>query len=159
MTEPAWMEVARSYTGTREIPGPNHNRVIQEWLAKLGAWWTDDETPWCGAFVARCMQVVGHPFPKAWYRAREWASYGQQIAPTVGAILVFQRPGGGGHVGFYVAEDAATFHVLGGNQGNSVNVSRISRGRLLAARWPIGAMPRTQRRIVVGDGEISKNER
>jgi hypothetical protein len=50
---------------------------------------------------------------------------------------VFQRPGGG-HVGFYVGEDATIYTVLGGNQGNDVTSARIAKGRCVARRWPAG---------------------
>ena len=52
MSEPSWLKIARSYEGLKEIPGPRHNQTIIRWLGKLKAWWSDDETPWCGVFVA-----------------------------------------------------------------------------------------------------------
>lgn len=138
--DPPWLIKARACVGLREIPGPQHNKTIQFWLAKLGAWWKDDETPWCGTFVAHCLQEAGHPVPQHWYRAKAWADYGSQlqfsrIAP--GAILVFDRKGGG-HVGFYTGETATAFRVLGGNQSNGVNETWIGKGRCIAARWPKG---------------------
>ena len=140
MSDPKWMEIARGYVGTKEIPGPKHNTVIQGWLAKLGAWWRDDETPWCGVFVAHCLKEAGHPLPQNWMRARAWADYGSNLRSTVvapGAILVFARQGGG-HVGFYVGEDSTFFYVLGGNQGNAVSIAKIAKARCIAIRWPKG---------------------
>lgn len=139
-TDPKWLVKAKEYTGLREIPGPRHNTTILSWLEKLGAWWRDDETPWCGVYVAHCMREVGLPVPKMWMRAKEWADYGANlraghVAP--GAILVFARKGGG-HVGFYVGEDTTHYHVLGGNQSNMVNVMRIAKARCIAIRWPRG---------------------
>lgn len=138
--DPLWLIEAKKLFGTKEIVGPQHNSKIQGWLSKLGAWWSDDETPWCGVFVAHCLQNASQPFPKAYYRAKAWADYGSllrrdRLAP--GAILVFDRKGGG-HVGFYVGEDRNHYYVLGGNQANAVNVSKIARARLLVARWPKG---------------------
>lgn len=133
--EPEWLAFARRQLDVREIPGPRHSAVILGWLRDLKAWWRDDETPWCGAFVAACLRAAGVAVPPAWYRARAWGDWGVATSPRIGALLVFAR-GGGGHVGWYVGEDAGHFHVLGGNQSNRVSVARIARGRLLACRWP-----------------------
>lgn len=157
MTEPAWMVTAREYIGLREIPGPEHNRTIGLWLARLKAWWRDDETPWCGAFVGHCVQTAGLEVPAAWYRARAWANYGVPTDPGMGAILVFSRQGGG-HVGFYAGEDKQAFRVLGGNQSDGVSVTRILKLRLLAARWPAGVPLSASRRIVGVEGSLSTNE-
>ena len=54
MSELAWIKEARKHIGLAEIPGKQHNPVIVNWLTALGAWWNDDETPWCGTFVAHC---------------------------------------------------------------------------------------------------------
>lgn len=137
---PPWLAKAKEYVGLKEIPGPRHNTKILSWLSKLGAWWRDDETPWCGVYVAHCMREVGLPVPKFWMRALAWGDYGanlraSHVAP--GAILVFSRKGGG-HVGFYVGEDKTYFYVLGGNQSNSVNIAKIAKARCVAIRWPRG---------------------
>ncbi|MEM8948079.1 MAG: hypothetical protein AAGA21_20560 [Pseudomonadota bacterium] len=50
---------------------------------------------------------------------------------------------GRGHVGFYWAEDETTYHILGGNQSNEVNVSRYKKDRFLRARWPDTALQPT----------------
>lgn len=138
--EPKWMETARTLIGVKEIAGPQHSKPIMSWLAKLRAWWTDDETPWCGVFVAHVMQANNLPFPKNWMRAKAWSDYGSRLLPeriAPGAILVFERKGGG-HVGFYVGEDDLCYHVLGGNQSNMVTISRILKDRCIAVRWPKG---------------------
>lgn len=137
---PKWLAVARDLIGTKEIPGVRHSNIIQGWLRKLGAWWSDDETPWCGVFLAYCMQKAGLPFPKAYYRASAWADYGSRLRTdrlAPGAILVFQRAGGG-HVGFYLGEDKTHYIVLGGNQSNAVSIAKIRKDRLIASRWPNG---------------------
>lgn len=140
MTEPRWLTTARSYVGVREIPGTRHNSVIVGWLKRLKAWWLDDETPWCGVFVAECMRTHGFGLPQTWMRASSWGTWGanlraSHVAP--GAILVFTRKGGG-HVGFYVGEDKLYYYVLGGNQNNMVNVAKIAKARCTAIRWPRG---------------------
>lgn len=140
MSGPRWFDIAKSYIGVKETPGRQHNSTIRSWLERLGAWWRDDETPWCGVFVAHCLREAGLPVAKNWMRALAWIEYGANLRTTVvapGAILVFSRKGGG-HVGFYVGENQTHYFVLGGNQSNSVNVSKIAKERCAAIRWPKG---------------------
>lgn len=162
MTEPRWLKIARSYEGVREIPGPKHNSTIMGWLRKLNSWIKDDETPWCGTFVAAVMQEAGLPFPKLYPRAKAWSTYGARLRTHVlapGAILVFDREGGG-HVGFYVGEDATHYHVLGGNQKNAVNVMRIEKSRLVenGSRWPRGEPVNGGPVQLAANGKVSRNE-
>jgi uncharacterized protein (TIGR02594 family) len=118
--------------------------------ARLQAWLKSDRKtlgdptalPWCGDAMETAMKngLPSEPFPGALgqnpYWARNWALLGREVPPTYGAIGVFERGPTSGHVGILVGEDATCFHVLGGNQGDSVSVTRILRTRLLAARWP-----------------------
>lgn len=161
MSDPRWLKIARSYVGVREFPGPKHNPTIIGWLRKLKSWIKDDETPWCGTFVAAVMQEAGLPYPREFPRAKAWADYGSRLQTHVlapGAILVFVRDGGG-HVGFYVGEDSANYHVLGGNQGNAVSVTKISKSRLLASRWPKGEPVIGKPVLLAMDGRpVSRNE-
>jgi uncharacterized protein (TIGR02594 family) len=159
MSEPSWLKIARSYDGLKEIPGPRHNQTIIRWLGKLNAWWSNDETPWCGVFVAHCMQESNLPYPKFYMRAKAWSDYGSllrrdRLAP--GAILVFDRAGGG-HVGFYLGEDAGFYYVLGGNQSNAVNVMKLGKSRLVASRWPKGE-PVIGGPVQMTGGKVSINE-
>jgi len=156
---PRWLRTAESHKGLREISGPKHSHIIMGWLEKLNAWWRDDETPWCGVFVAHCMREAELPYPPMYMRAKAWLDYGallrrDRLAP--GAILIFDRAGGG-HVGFYVGEDAGHYFVLGGNQGNEVNVMKLGKTRLLASRWPKGE-PVIGKPVYTKNGKVSVNE-
>lgn len=165
MIEPKWLQIARSNIGVREIPGPKHNPTIMGWIAKLGAkvlgiTVRDDETAWCSTFAAYCMAEAGHTPPAIAVRASSWATWGSnlradRLAP--GAILVFRRPGGN-HVAYYVGEDATTYHVLGGNQSNSVNIARIEKSRCMARRWPKDVAVTGAPVWVAGKGAVSQNE-
>lgn len=137
MTEPTWLTYARLDIGTAEIPGPQTSTKIRSWLTSLKAWWTDDETPWCGTFVAAVMQRSGIVLPKAWYRAKAWLDWGHAIpVPQVGAVVVFERTGGG-HVGLVVGVDTiGRLLVLGGNQGNKVSIAPFDTARVIGYRWP-----------------------
>ena len=139
MTEPTWLTYARSELGTAEIPGPQTSTKIRSWLTSLKAWWTDDETPWCGTFIANVMQRSNVALPKHWYRAKAWLDWGQPIAePVVGCVVIFERTGGG-HVGLVVGKDlTGRLLVLGGNQGNKVSIAPFDRSRVVGYRWPPG---------------------
>lgn len=141
--DPAWIVEARKRLGEREIVGPQNNGWIAQGWARLGAgWFNDDETPWCGYFVAHCLNAAGLPYPGKgeFARALRWATWGQSVSPRLGAIGVKSRKGGG-HVFFIVGEtaDRRRFKALGGNQGNCVSIVDIAKTDVDAVRWPEGA--------------------
>ena len=144
----AWLTEARRLIGTREVPGAANNPVIMSWGNRLGARilgiaYTADSVPWCGLFAAHCVHVAGHKPPPIAIRASAWGSFGTAISttqtrPPLGTVAVFSRQGGG-HVGFVVAVHTnGDLDILGGNQGDAVNVRRFPRARLTAFRWPAG---------------------
>ena len=137
MSELKWIAEARKYIGLAEIPGKQHNPVIVNWLKTLNAWWAEDETPWCGTYVAHCLRSAGRGIPKHWYRAREYENYGTKLQqPAYGCLAVLTRTGGG-HVGFVVGEDqAGNILLLGGNQGNKVSIAAFPKSRITAYVWP-----------------------
>lgn len=156
--EPKWLKEARACIGEREIPGPRHNSWIAKGWARLGVpWFNDDETPWCGFFVAHCIDAVGLPYPKLFPRALAWSEWGKACPPTVGAIVTFKRRGGG-HVGFLVGENASNFYVLGGNQSNMVNIQPIAKNRMHAIRWPVSTALPTPGLPRMAGGAVSTNE-
>lgn len=161
---PRWLSVANSRIGIKEIRGPFHNSIIMEWIAKLtpkrlGMRILDDETPWCGVFLASVMLDSGIEPPAVAARALSWATWGKAIPfPILGAVVVFRRLGGG-HVGLYVGEDESAFHILGGNQSNSVNISRIEKSRCVAVRWPDTELVYGNRVLLSKSGKpVSTNE-
>jgi len=153
--------------GIREIVGPQHNATILAWAdevnATVGEFVKDDEQPWCALFMSVVEKRAGWVPPAGFdaIRAKSHAKWGDPIAgePMLGDVLIFGRDGGG-HVGIYVGEDKTHFHVLGGNQGNMVCISRISRDRLITARRsPINSCPAYIRRIFrAGNGNVTTNE-
>jgi uncharacterized protein (TIGR02594 family) len=158
-----WMDVAKSHVGLKEYPGAGSNPLIMQWAKKLGKVlgiaYTDDSVPWCGLFAAHCMADAGITPVAIAVRASAWEKFGVALAkPSYGAVMVFTRAGGG-HVSFYVSEDADTYHVLGGNQGDAVSVTKIAKNRCSAIRWPAGiALPTGGPIIKKFDGKISTNE-
>lgn len=145
MEDLAWIVEARKHIGLREIKGAEHEPQLIAMLEKMGgftnenrAWWRDDETPWCGLFVGYCLGKAGRFVIPHWYRARAWAEHPALTKlnhPAYGCLAVFERRGGG-HVGFVVGEDEnKNLMVLGGNQGDAVNVRPFSRERVVAYVW------------------------
>ena len=154
---------AMALYGVTEIVGPKHNPTIMDWAKQLNLakTYNADEIPWCGLFVAIVVKRANFTPVDAPLWARNWSKFGTaQKEAKLGDILVFSR-GTGGHVGFYVGEDKEAYHVLGGNQSNTVNVTRILKGRLLSIRrcpWKI-AEPKEVRKITLSaKGIISKDE-
>ena len=123
--------------GTKELVGKASNPVILEWAKECGIAYIDDDVPWCGLFASVVTKRAGWEPVASPLWARNWANFGNKVSkPGLGDILVFER-GTGGHVGFYIAEDDTAYHVLGGNQGNMVSITRIAKDRLLSANRPI----------------------
>ena len=143
--EPAWLVAARAKLGTREAPGAANSPTIMGWAKRLGVKvlgivYNADGVPWCGVLCATCVSEAGLAPPPIAVRAKAWAEWGKNLRAdrlAAGAVLVFERDGGG-HVGFYVGEDSTAYHVLGGNQGDRVSIMRIEKTRCIARRWPAG---------------------
>lgn len=155
------VEALKEY-GTLETPGIANNPKIMSWANETGlkAQYTGDSIPWCGLFMAVIAKRSGKAFPNAPLWALHWASFGvKAVQPMLGDVLVFVRPGGG-HVGLYVGEDASAYHVLAGNQSDQVNITRIGKSRLHAARRPdYNIQPANVRRIILSaTGKLSENE-
>jgi uncharacterized protein (TIGR02594 family) len=158
--EQSWIAVARSLIGTREIPGPKHSSFIANGWARLGAgWFNDDETPWCGFFVAHCLDAASIPIPGkgAWARAKAWLDWGKPCPAVKDAVVIFGRDGGG-HVGFLVGQDKANFYVLGGNQSNMVSITPIAKSRALGFRWPTGKSLVSTTLPQMAGGTVSRDE-
>jgi uncharacterized protein (TIGR02594 family) len=152
--------------GVAEIVGKGSNRTIIGWRDELNqagvkiAGFSDDDIPWCGLYAAIIAHRAGKRGVESPLWARNWAKFGSAtMEASLGDILVFVR-NGGGHVGFYVAEDATAYHVLGGNQSNRVSITRIAKDRCIAMRRPIyNSKPFSVKpyRVAAG-GALSRNE-
>jgi uncharacterized protein (TIGR02594 family) len=159
-----WLEVAKKYIGQSEIKGSRHNPLILKWWAKIRAPFTDDETPWCAAFVGGVLEECGIRSSRS-AAARSYLKWGQALKfPIAGCVVVFWRgkpDGWSGHVGFVVGRDARdNLLVMGGNQGNAVTVAPFYRGRVLGYRWPLNE-PLPQHMdlpIIASTAALSQNE-
>lgn len=159
-----WMIEAQSLLGLKEDTSDGSNPLIIGWAKALKLNYADDETPWCGLFVAHCIgsQLPTEPRPGNPLGARNWSQFGVKTDPQLGAVMVFWRKSlnsGLGHVAFYVGEDASAYHVLGGNQSDRVSVTRMPKDRFVGARWPC-TVPDSHgpRRMMDASGKLSSNE-
>jgi uncharacterized protein (TIGR02594 family) len=150
--------------GVRETNGAGNTPAIMGWARELGGdvarVYSADSIPWCGLFAAIVARRAGKSLPASPLWARAWASWGDRSPrASLGDVLVFVRPGGG-HVGLYVGEDAGAYHVLGGNQGDAVSITRIAKSRCIAARrsYTIAAPPNVRPVRLAATGRVSKNE-
>lgn len=129
-----WVSEGRRFLGLHEV---RDARKLDNAL-RLDA----SEIAWCGAFVGMVIATAlpSEAMPANPLGSRNWLKFGQSIeAPQIGAVAVFWRGskvGWQGHVGIVVGHDKTHLHILGGNQSNSVNISRVAKDRLLGFRWP-----------------------
>ncbi|WP_232476148.1 C40 family peptidase [Flavisphingomonas formosensis] len=186
---PKVTEAGLAIYGTKEAPGPADNPAILYWRDELIAagvkglgGYTHDSVAWCGLTMAYVAFRAGKPVIDNPLWALNWAAYGMMIAHNAGTtasprlvfekgaqailgdVLVFSRPiagGYAGHVGTYVAEDASAYHVLAGNQGDAVSISRVAKARCVAVRRPPvkTVLPASAKpyRVAAG-GTLSTNE-
>lgn len=161
MTEPAWLRIARSYLGQREIAGRKHNPLILRWWTRIRAPFTDDETPWCAAFVGGVLEEAGIKSSRS-AAARSYCRWGIRLGrPVVGCIVVLERGPKHGHVFFLLGRDASGNLVgIGGNQGNRVSIASFDPKRVLAMVWPasVPIPPSEPLPVLASTGRLSTAE-
>ena len=163
---PRTIQEGLALLGVQEIVGKGSNKTIIGWRDELNqagvkvVGYSDDDIPWCGLFAAIVVHRAGKNAVENPLWARNWSKFGDPVSIAgLGDVLVFVR-NGGGHVGFYVAEDATAYHVLGGNQSNRVSITRVAKDRCIARRRPryINAPLSVKSYRVAAGGALSRNE-
>ena len=154
----AWIIEAKKHVGLREVKGIKHSPTIAAWLNELGAWWTDDETAWCGVFIAICLKRAGLKrglvnsraktyvkgdkagsgfYPYNWYGAGEYRIEGGRKLdkPCYGCVAVKSRKGGN-HVAFVLARlPDGRLACIGGNQSNQVSIAAYKESDFDSFMW------------------------
>jgi uncharacterized protein (TIGR02594 family) len=135
---PPWMQLAIMELGVHEW-NPGNNPRILEYLASVGIN-GPDETSWCGAFVNWCLRKSGFNGAGSGM-VSDWFGWGRAVAPTYGAIVIFQplAPGASGHIGFVHALDQKNVWCLSGNSSNQVRITSYPKTKLIHTapyRWP-----------------------
>jgi len=131
-------QFAMQELGVKEIPGPEHNERVVKYSQESGiAGISDDETPWCSAFVNWCcFKAECDRSNKA--NARSWLTVGRKTNdPSPGDVVVFwrdSRQSWKGHVSFFAGfnHDGTKVFSLGGNQRNQVSISAYDAEKVLA---------------------------
>jgi len=162
---PKMIKEALKEYGTLEFSGVMDNPKILGWADEVGIErheYSADSIPWCGLFMAVVAKRAGKQIPEHPLWALNWRKFGVYTDfAMLGDVLVFIRPGGGGHVGLYVGQDIRAYHVLGGNQMDKVCFTRIAKERLVGVRRPVYKIgqPASVKQIFLSpSGELSNNE-
>lgn len=166
-TLPKLVTAGISYLGLKEVPGAANNPIIMGMAKRLKVdnIYVADSISWCALFISFLCVIAGKPMEFTQYavlRAASFVAWGKNVPAgkeALGDILVFSRPGGA-HVGIYIAESPTTFHVLGGNQNDSVSFTEIRKDRLIACRrfYAVAPPPSVKKYLLSSSGQVSTNE-
>lgn len=144
-------DLAQRFVGIQEVGGQVDNPQIASMLTLDFKWPEqyddmDSAVPWCSAFTNYIAWLCRAPRSKD-LRARSWLAVGRGIQldqAEPGDIIVLQRGRGDqpgpdvldapGHVGFYAGRQGDMIEVLGGNQSDTVKISRYPARKLLGVR-------------------------
>jgi len=132
-------DIAKTYIGTAEGPGPENNPVVMEMYTSVGHDWVEhDSVAWCAAFVGHCIEKAGLRSTRK-LTARSYLDWGIPVAvhdAQPGDIGVIPRGSSSwqGHVFFIDRIEGAWVWGLGGNQSDAVNIKRYPASKLLGVR-------------------------
>lgn len=143
------VQTALRFSGMKEIAGEKDNPFIMFCLKLDNAWPQNDEVPWCSAFANFVAFTLGLERTKS-LRARSWLTVGEKVDGTEftgNEVVIFKRGKGEqpgpevidapGHVAFLckpVKANDTLIEVIGGNQSDSVKVSRYYKKNVLGFR-------------------------
>ncbi len=140
-------DLAQRFIGIKEVAGKVSNPQILTMLQLDNSWVSVDEVPWCSAFVNYIAWLLRLPRSKS-LAARSWLQVGSCVAvqeAEVGFDVVILKRGNPpqpgpevidatGRVGFDAGFEGEVVLILGGNQSDSVNVSRLPFNNILGIR-------------------------
>jgi uncharacterized protein (TIGR02594 family) len=150
---PKYYSIGLLELGTKEVPGPKSNDRILEYHQATGLKASNEEVPWCGAFVAWCCLKAGIKYRSGTAaRARDWLQWGKEIKwkrtdkhtddVPIGAVGVIPRGkqgSGQGHVFMFHAwvdgTERKQFWALEGNVSNQVQIGKHNTDEVLGWRW------------------------
>lgn len=124
--------------GEKESPGSKRNGIIGQMIDRWFRKGADDSlTAWCGIWMSDTVDKAGLVPPANPFRAKQWAEWGTEIMTArPGSIVVMTRGSGLYHVTVAVrySEDGRYLLCIGGNQGNSVNITAYDVAKIESIR-------------------------
>jgi hypothetical protein len=156
-TVPPWLATMRAIKGTFEAPGSADNPVILSWsdtitrafpdLASYARRYKHDSTAWCGHTLAYVMAANGIRPPydpgddlNSYLWVDAWDDWGTPVPrgqERLGDVLVFSSPH---HITLYEGQEGGHYLGLGGNQSDSVRLSRYAKSGIKTIRRPPSPM-------------------
>jgi len=149
--DPKYLKAAFSVLGLSEIAGEEDEpQILAMYVACGHPEVVRDEVAWCAAYVGWCLHRGGLPTSKpvnqnllaASYVNYPGKKYTKDDTVPRGAICVWPRSEGSGHVNFALADLGEYVLCIGGNQGNGrgggVTITKYSKDKLKAAIMPKG---------------------
>lgn len=136
------MEVAFSQFNVKEIVGKTHEQDVVNYFHEIGhKWVNDDETPWCAAFWNWVAKEAGAE-KTGKLNAQSFLDIGEEIQTRnarYGDTVILWRgspTSAKGHVGGLVgwSPDGSKVYLLGGNQGNRVQIAAYDASRIKGIR-------------------------
>lgn len=138
MSQAPWLAQAFKELGESEIPGEDHNSRILAYHLETTLKATEDEVPWCSAFLCACFEWVNVPSTRS-AAARSWLRWGKELSkPIHGCVVVLKRGTSKwqGHVGLYLSETPTKIKIISGNSNDKVQIADYDKSRVIGYRWP-----------------------
>jgi uncharacterized protein (TIGR02594 family) len=124
-----WMLIAKNEIGVKEVKGSKHNPIIIKYHQATSLEAKTDEIPWCSSFVNWVINKSGYTGTNS-ALALSWKTWGVEVEkPLYGSIAIIEYGEGRGHVGFVLGVQGNFVLILGGNQKDSVKVSKFNRSK------------------------------
>jgi uncharacterized protein (TIGR02594 family) len=131
-----WLKIAFQEIGVKEYSGAADNPRVVAYLSSTSLGKNDrsnDETYWCSAFVNWCVEQAGFEgTDSAW--AKSWLNWGKKLDKAKEGCIAILTRDKGGHVAFYLSEDAKNVTLLGGNQNDQVCIQKYPKSKVLGYR-------------------------
>lgn len=136
--ETPWMDTAFSQIGVTEFSGAKNNPIIIGYHSTTILSATTDSTPWCASFVNYCLTQNNIPSLNS-ASAFAYLHFGEKLdKPAYGALAIMKYS----HVGFVAGQNSdGRIILLGGNQGDAVNLSPNGISQVKGYRYPSGYTP------------------